>query len=370
MAKDNKNNAITRIIIVSTVGLIYDGITGVIVSYLEAMDRSGLEIYVAGTINVHPEIRARIESLGCRVVDLPSRRTETIEYFFRLVSFIRRNEISVIHAHGNSGTMAIEMLAGWLGGCEKRIAHSHNTRCDQVKADKILRPVFDAFYTDALACGEEAGEWLFRNKPFTVLRNGRSIERYRFDEKARSKMRSQYGLSDDVLVLGHVGHFTEQKNQRFVIDIYREIVKIRPSARLFLIGEGRLRDDVEATAKDLRDNVVFVGTTDRIEDFLQMMDIMVLPSLFEGFPLVSIEWQINGLPAILSDVITRQCALTNLIRFRSLNDSPADWAIDLIELVDTTDRIHAAEIAPEQVTKSGYDITSNATILRKIYCDN
>lgn len=202
MALSERSNTTTRVMVISTVGLNYDGITGVILSCLESMNLKGLEIYVAGTIDVQPDIRDRVESLGCQVIDLPSRRTSPFRYFCSLTAFLRRNNISVIHAHGNSGTLAIEMVAGWLGGCKKRIAHSHNTRSDQVQANRMLRPVFNAFYTDALACGEEAGKWLYGDRPFTVLRNGRSIEKYRFNNTVRSKVCMQYDIADDALVLG------------------------------------------------------------------------------------------------------------------------------------------------------------------------
>lgn len=108
-----------KIVIVSTVGLIYDGITSVISSYLEAMDKTDLEIYVVSTIKAEPNIE-KIEKLGCKIVHFPSRKNNTIKYFISLQTFIHRNGIEVIHAHGNSATLAIEMLAGLLGGCKKK----------------------------------------------------------------------------------------------------------------------------------------------------------------------------------------------------------------------------------------------------------
>lgn len=365
---NDNENAVTKVMVISTVGLIYDGITGIILSYLEGMDREGLEIYVAGTISVHQEIRSRIENLGCHVVDLPSRRTDTVEYICRLISFLRQNNVSVMHAHGNSGTLAIEMVAGWLGGCKKRIAHSHNTHCDQVKVDRILRPIFNTLYTDALACGEEAGEWLFGNRPFIVLRNGRSIEKYEFNKSVRADMRSKYGISDRELVIGHVGHFTEQKNQSYAIDVFRALLCKEPNARLYLIGDGPLRESVENYAQDLRDHVTFVGTTGHVEDYLQMMDVMILPSLFEGFPLVSVEWQINGLPAVIADTVTRKCALTELVQFKPLDPTLIDdWARCLIDMAQHNDRAKSAEMASKMVIAAGYNIVDNAAILRGIY---
>ena len=232
-----------KIIIVSTVGLIYDGITSVITSYLEAMNREDLKIYVVSTIMSESKIEKKIEELGCEIVQLPSRRKSPIVYFFSLAHFIRKNNIDVIHAHGNSATLSIELLAGFLGGCKRRIAHSHNTRCDQVRADKMLRPLFNLLYTDALACGNEAGLWLFGNRKFKVLKNGRNVKKYSFSLEKRNEMRKRLDISD-CIAIGHVGGFFEQKNHKFLIKIFREVLNRKPNAKLFLIGDGPLKDEI------------------------------------------------------------------------------------------------------------------------------
>lgn len=183
-----------KVLIISTVGLKYEGITSVIVSSLKAMNRDNLDIYVAGTIEVHPSIRKELEKINCKVIDFPSRKVETVKYFFSLIRFIHKNRIDVVHAHGNSATLSIDLLAAWIGGCKKRIAHSHNTKCDQAKADKILHPLFDNLYTDALACGNNAGEWLFGHKPFDIITNGRDIETFKFNESIRLRIRKEFNL--------------------------------------------------------------------------------------------------------------------------------------------------------------------------------
>lgn len=185
-----------KIIIVSTVGLMYDGITSVIMSYLQAMNLEKFDIYVVSTIKSDNTIKKTILDLGCHVIELPSRKTETLKYLLCLIKCIRTNQIEVLHAHGNSATLAIEMLAGWAGGCKKRIAHSHNTQCEQVQADKWLRPLFYLLYTDAFACGEDAGKWLFGTRSFIVLNNGRNLEKFAFDPHLREKMRLRYKIDD------------------------------------------------------------------------------------------------------------------------------------------------------------------------------
>ncbi len=357
---------IKKVAVINTVGLIYDGITSVIVSYLEAMECSGLEIFVIGTIKVEPEIEKRIKKLGCHVIYLPSRRDNILRYFFSLVKFIRKNKIDVLHAHGNSATLVVELLAGVLGGAKRRIAHSHNTTCSHIKADKLMRPLFKLLYTDALACGKEAGKWLFKDKKFLVLKNGRNIEKYSFNKNNREIMREKLNISNKIAI-GHVGGFFEQKNHIFLIEIFREIYKENPACRFFVIGDGPLKPTIEKKVGNLKDVITFTGAINNVEEYLQAMDAMILPSLFEGLPLVAIEWQINGLPSLLADSITRECAITNTVSFESLEEDPQKWAKKILDMIEKNERIENSKNAGLLVKKAGFDIKDNAQILKQIY---
>lgn len=353
-----------KVLIISTVGLVYDGITSVILSYLQFMNLDGLAIYVAGTIDVKESIKKQIEDTGCIVVDFPNRRKDTFNYFIALCRFIRKNHIDVVHAHGNSGTLAIEMLAAKISGCPKRIAHSHNTKCNQVKADKILKPLFRTLYTDGLACGVAAGKWLFGNDKFKVLTNGRDVDKYKFNIKARNDIRESLGIKNS-LIIGHVGGFYEQKNHGFLLDIYREIKKIESDCRLIMIGDGPLFNQIKNECGNLE--VIFTGNIDNVADYLNAMDGMLLPSLFEGFPLVSVEWQINGLPCILSNSITEECRLTNLVNFLSLKDGPKKWAELIIQEARSNNRKKSADEAYQTLKKSDYNINKAAKLLERLY---
>lgn len=357
-----------KVMVISTVGIIYDGITSVITSYLQAMDLSDLEVYVAGTIKVEPGVRKKLESLGCKIIDLPSRRDNTTKYFIKLVKVLKKEKIQVLHAHGNSGTLAIEMVAGWLGGCTNRIAHSHNTRCDQVKADKILRPIFNLFYTKAVACGEDAGIWLFGEREFSVLNNGRDIELFSFNPMIRENVRRELNIGDSIAI-GHVGGFVEQKNHKFLLEIYRELLELEPSIKLFMIGDGILKEEVEKKAKEykIKDSIMFTGNCDNVAELLQGLDGMLLPSLFEGLPLVAIEWQIAGLTSVLSNLITNECVFTPFVSFESLENTPRHWAEAMLNAVRTARRENYSIEAQSAVREAGFDIKENAKRLKQIY---
>lgn len=357
-----------KVIIISTVGLIYDGITSVILSYLQAMDKTGLEIYVVGTIEVKPKIKKTLSDLGCNIVELPSRRKHVFSYFIKLIRLISKEKVNVMHAHGNSGTLAIEMLAGWIAGCKKRIAHSHNTRCEQVVADRILRPIFYVLYTDAVACGMEAGKWLFKEKKFLILKNGRDIDKYKYNSNIRTTIREKYGLGN-ALTIGHVGGFVEQKNHRFLLQIYNAILNRVPSARFIMVGDGVLREEIEEMSKQygIYDRIIFTGNIDNVPEVLQAMDGMLLPSLFEGLPLVAIEWQISGIPCVLSDVVTKECKLVEKVSFLSL-DAPCEvWADEILMMVKDYDRESSSFEQLELIREKGFDIKNNADVLKKMY---
>ena len=357
-----------KILIISTVGLSYDGITSVILNNIQAMDRTGLEIHIAGTIRVDDNIRGQFSELGCKVVCFPDRKKETFRYFLQLIRYIRKNHIEVVHANGNSATLAIEMLAAWLGGCKRRIVHSHSTKCEQVRADKLLRPLFYRLYTDALACSKDAGIWLFGKHRYTVLKNGRNTELFRFDNETRLRMRRELGLEDEP-VFAHVGGLVPSKNQNFLIKVFSEISQLLPSARFFIVGNGPLKQDLEQQAEQLgiKEKIIFTGNIGNVNEYLQAFDVAIMPSFYEGMPLVVIEWQLAGLQCLISDTITDECVMSDSVKFFDLNRSANEWAREAIKLSDKQDRIINSEHAVEEAQKKGYDIANCAACLKAVY---
>lgn len=357
-----------KVLVISTVGLGYEGITSVILNNVRAMDRTGLEIHIAETIRVEEGIRKQFEDIGCRMVRFPDRKKETLKYFRELTRYIRKNHIDAVHANGNSATLSIEMLAATLGGCKRRIAHSHNTRCDQVRADKLLRPLFYRLYTDAVACGNDAGRWLFEDRPFTVVKNGRDIAEYRYDPEIRNKMRNRLGIGD-APVFAHVGGFVPQKNHGFLIEIFSKIAQKNKEALFFCVGDGPLRNDVERRAEELgiSDRITFTGIVDNVNEYLQAFDVMLLPSLFEGLPLVTVEWQISGLMCIISDAVSDECVISDSVYFLPLNSTAAEWADTAVESAGAQNRSARSASAVEQAEKMGYDIADCSACLRTIY---
>lgn len=359
---------IIKILQIPTGGLFMDGIFSCIEEYLTAMNTTDMDIRVLATNKAEDGIIRRIESIGCKVISIPYRKNNIVKYFFALYRYIKREKIDIVHIHGSSAIMSIELMAAKIAGCKVRIAHSHNTTCENKKIDKFLRPIFNKSYTNAFACGEDAGKWMFGNHKFIVIPNGRDLKKYGYDIDKRNKYRNMLMIPNDALVIGHVGRFNRQKNHEYIVEVFREVIRRNKNSYLVLIGTGEKIDDIRKMVieLELKENVIFTGVIENVADYLSTFDIMLLPSIYEGLPLVVIEWQIAGLPCIISDTITKECAITPLVEFRSIQEKPEVWSRE-IEKIILQDREKNKESLFDEIRKAGYDIVVEAGKLRKLY---
>jgi len=303
-----------------------------------------------------------------RVV-LSNRRKKTIVGYFNLIKKIIKSEnIDIIHIHGNSHTLAIELSAAKSAGCKIRIAHAHSTSCRYQTLHKLLTPIFNKSYTHGFACGKAAGEFMYGIKPFTVINNGIDTARYAYDEESRLKIRAKYNL-ENKFVIGHVGGFNDVKNQSFLIDILKVLLNNSEKYCLMLVGDGKNQSNIRNKAAQLgvSDSVIFAGVTKDVPEYLSACDLIVMPSLFEGFPLTLVEEQANGLKCICSDTITKDVNLTGNVSFISLNESPEVWANAIRNTVCFADRNKASTHAIMKIKEAGYSIEDEVLKLEQYY---
>ena len=274
-------------------------------------------------------------------------------------------------AHGNSATLSLEMAAARFAGCKIRISHCHNTKCRFPIIHRILLPLFNSLCTHRLACGDAAGYWLYKNKDFRVFFNGIDTERFSFDIAKRNKVREQLGITVDQTVIGHVGAFNEVKNQSFLVDVLSSLLTVCPEYLVLFVGSGPLYETLKekVASLQLQGNVIFVGETDCVAEYLNACDLIAMPSLYEGLPLSLIEEQANGLSCIVSDTVTNETDKTGNLIFLSLSEGANKWAnvIRGIQRVTDRKRQNNSEIAVELIKQSGYDIYIGADNLRKYY---
>jgi glycosyltransferase involved in cell wall biosynthesis len=215
-----------------------------------------------------------------------------------------------------------------------------------------------------IACSKEAGNWLFRDKEFVVLNNAIDVDKYIYNEKVRLHQRANNNLSSH-LVIGHVGRFSEQKNHKFVVDIFYEVCKQQKDAMLMLVGTGELEQEIKEKifSLGLQDNTIFMGNRSDVNELMQAMDIFILPSLFEGLPLVGIEAQATGLPCVVSDTVSKDVKITPNVSFMSLESAPSEWAECILNMSKNTVRANTRS----DIISSGYDIKSVVMQLERTY---
>lgn len=350
-------------------GLGNEGITTIALTYLYELLNSDIEFNVA---IAGPCDENKLKELLDRkvvVYKLPSRKINTIKYALSLMKLVRRNKYDIVHIHGNSATMGIDLFAAMIAGCKHRIAHCHNTKCDNEKINKVLKPLLFLTATKRFACSVESGKWLYGNKSFEVIQNGRNIDMYLYSEAKRNEIRKQLKVESTDILIGHVGTFTYQKNQERLIQIFCDLKKdLIHSYKLILIGDGPLNSKIKKDVFDLglSENVIFTGNVNNVYDYLSAFDIMILPSRFEGLPLVAIEWQANGVPCILSTEVTRECKVLQNVKYVSLDDDNSIWTKNIYELLKIG-RLNNSENIKLEMQKKGFDIKNNALYLKALY---
>lgn len=279
------------------------------------------------------------------------------------------NEYCAIHVHANALLYLLPLKFAKKYGIPIRIVHSHNTqtRIPILKSVHLFnRKRIGKLCTNYFACGKDAGEWMFGKQRYDIIKNCIDEKKFGFNEKNRAVVRHEFSISDSSILIGHVGAINRQKNHTFIIDIFKEYLNIHKEAKLILFGVGDLEDNIKQKVKNLglEDNVIFAGARGDIYKYYHAMDAFLFPSLFEGLPFSLIEAQMTGLPSLVSDVITDECVVTNLIYKMSLEQKAIEWAYKLEELVNmNVNRIDYSKI----VSDAGYGIKSSAKKLADVY---
>lgn len=356
---------------INTVPMEKNGITNVICNLVTNINNENIQIDCVAINEADLSYNNILKKHGGKLYVIPQRLSRPITYLKRLVSLIRKNRYDCVHAHGNSHTLALELFAAKIAGCHFRIAHSHSTSCKYKAINKLLTPLFGLCCTGRIACSAEAGKWMFGQKKFLIINNGINTTKFKFDLNERIRIRNNYCISKDTLVIGHVGEFNNVKNQSFLVSVFSEILK-KKNAVLMMVGQGNQEKAVAEKVEDLgiKDSVIFVGAVDNVSDYLSVFDVIIMPSFFEGFPLTLVEEQASGLSCFVSDCITKQTNLTGNVYYLSLKTSECDWASAVLEGLYGDDRSSISEKSIDLIEKRGYSIQTETHKLEKYYLNH
>ena len=315
------------------------------------------------------DYEAEARSLGASIYSVPRQNPLSPHYLKALDRFFEEHPYQVVHVQLDCMS-APPLAAARRHGAAVRIAHSHNSRQDKdlkYPMKLVYKRLIRREATDLFACGVDAGKWMFGTDDFRVLRNAIDVDGYAFDAECRERVRRELHIGENALAIGHVGRFAPAKNHAFILDVFAGALKLHPDAVLILVGDGELRPEAERRAQSLGvyDSVRFLGVRSDVAGLMQAMDIFLMPSVYEGLPLVLVEAQAAGLPCLISDSIPRDCDFKgSTIERMQLSESPASWAAALVGMRgDSSDRAKG----PAVVRAEGFDIRAEAERLARFY---
>ena len=348
------------------------GAETMVMNYYRNIDRTKVQF----DFMVHREERGayddEIEELGGKIYRMPAIRPWSANSYRKEIRrfYEEHKEYRVIHSH-MSELGYYDFSEAERAGVPARICHAHN-RPYGIDLKSPVRWYYKTrmmpHITHMFMCGEESGEWLFGKKnkeKFIQLNNAIDAEKYTYNCTKRQAMRQNLGISENQIVVGHVGRFDPQKNHKFIIDIFAEVQKQDKNAVLLLVG-----DDKSAIGKEIHQkveqlglqNVIFTGVRSDVADLMQAMDVFLFPSLFEGFGIVALEAQAAGIPTIVSNRIPSECFVTDLIKSVELLNDSTKWSSVVLE---------AAKIQRkntfEEIKNAGFDNKENPLRLQDFY---
>lgn len=361
----------------------HGGIEHFVMNVYRHIDRSKVQFDFLQRVKTPCVFDEEIMELGGRIFRFqsPDKHPFSSAIFYRGL-FKEHPEIKGVHEHRStlSGFMGC-LRAARAAGRTMRIVHSHNSNLMkrygdignivERYTDGFNKQVIDSIATDYFACSKAAADWLYAANPrirglVQVIPNGIDTDRFRFNGKERAHLRAQMGISEDSIVIGHVGRLTEVKNHRFLLEILSSCCE--EDIYLLLLGTGELEHQIRSRAEVLgiADKVFMMGPRDDIWRYYSAMDVFCMPSLYEGMPVAAIEAQASGLPVVLSDTVSRDTNLGGDVTFLSLRDNARVWA----ELLKSKALISADRGAgAEAVNKAGYDISVTADWLQAYYLE-
>ena len=302
---------------------------------------------------------------GSIIYHMPDFNKHPFRYYSNLKRIIKDGKYDAVHINMLSLANILPLFAAKAAGA-KAIIHSHNAGVPSGFLRKGLHSINKIFVPLAdirLACSELAGNWMFGNHSFTVIQNAIDLTVFNLNDEMRTEQRRKLGYCENDLVIGHVGRFAEQKNHKFIIELFKELHLKSDRYKLLLVGDGELKKSIEDKVREygLSGSVTFTGSVNNVQNYMQAMDLFILPSLFEGLGIVCIEAQACGLPCILSSVVPKTAQLTDSVEFIPLENKKS-W-IDAIEKLIIQKRTNNTE----KVASGGYNIEKSVEKFESVF---
>lgn len=303
------------------------------------------------------------------------RIVNIVNRIIKFYKFLKDNKYDILHINEDLLASAVYVLIGKMNGIPNIVVHSHNDySVNKINYFKqimnwVARKIILKYGNYYFACSDVAAKYFFgksieTNKRYFRVANGIDTKKYIYDHNIRNNMREELNI-ENKFVVGHVGRFFDQKNHKFLINIFKEILKKEPESVLLLIGDGPLKPEIMEQIKnlDMIDKVKFLGVRKDVPELMMAMDVFVLPSFHEGLPVVCVEAQASGLNCVISSSVTKEVNF-GLCQYLALSDSVKNWALNILKYKNN---ILRREECVKLVIEAGFDINLVVDWLGKFY---
>lgn len=348
------------------------GLERMVIEWISGLDRDKYQVDFLALKTESETNKKRLEDLGVKVFDKDIRNRQIFKKKKYFMQVMKEGNYDILHQHTNFSGDYINLKYAKKCGIKTRICHGHLANPDHGKVNNIIhkfaKPLMRKYATIYTGCSEDAawelvGKKGLKSDCYILMRNGIECDRFKFDKEKRKLIREKYDLTDKY-VIGHAGRFEVEKNHSFLLDVFAECVEMNEAARLLLVGDGSLMQDVKdkATSLGVLDKIVFPGVVSNVEDYYAAMDVFAFPSIAEGFGLVLLEAECNGLNCIGSSEIVSDAFVLDSAKRMSLKRDAKSWAKALCEMkTDESKR----EACAEEIKKLGFDMKDNQ--VEKLY---
>ena len=346
------------------------GMARVVFNYQQHLDPRRVQFDYLIMNDYVPSLQSQVEAMGSKVYVRPFKGAGLPGAAVRSFFAEHESEYDILHCHQVFGPQ-IAGRAARKHGVGHVIAHSHSTKfsdkSNSARRNKFLSKFVGLCATDYIACAEDARVLLgSHGAEATILHNAVDCEKFAFDSSARARIRAEFGVRDDCLLVGTLGRLAPEKNQTFLVDVAAGLRGAGVPFKMIVAGEGKLRAPLEQKVRDtnLDDCVVLCGARDDAAALYSGFDVFVLPSLFEGLPVSAVEAQVSGLPCFLSDTITSEALFGDGMRL-SIAHGPTSWVGAIADAGFTSEKCRKRGV--ENARISHFDIATEADRLAQYY---
>lgn len=311
-----------------TAGFVNGGVEQVLLNYTGKLNKEyGVQESIVYLHSADPAKKEMSEQLGNKMYQIPARRESLWGNIKATYNLIKKEKPDIVHSHMSLMNFFPLTIAKFLG-VPVRVSHSHLALndSDSVK-DRFYKKLTNWSANELVACGEEAGKYLYGNKKFNILFNAIDQKKYQFHQRARNEIREKYSIPENAFLIGNIGRVVKQKNQKFLVKAFDEFYKNYSNSYLMIIGKGEMDQDDEINldnyikSRRSSSHIIRVSAVQSTEKFYSAFDVFAMPSLYEGLPVVAIEAQASGIPTILSKNIDPSVVYSDKVNLLPIEDT-------------------------------------------------